>query len=157
MIHNMKLHKEPFELIKSESKTIELRLYDEKRRLIKPGDCIEFLNTSNNEIIAVMVKNLHIYASFTELYMDFDKISLGYLENEEANPEDMELYYSKENIEKYGVVGIEIKPMNRYEYLEYQYKMDRDRRLDNTARLLEDVADENMEGKEKEEFLKCLK
>ena len=34
---------------------------------------------------------------------------MGYSEDEEAKPEDMELYYSKEEQEKYGVVGIEIQ------------------------------------------------
>ena len=32
MLHTMKLKKEPFEKIKNGSKTIELRLYDEKRQ-----------------------------------------------------------------------------------------------------------------------------
>ncbi len=52
---------------------------------------------------------LHRYSSFTELYKHFDKIALGYNEDEEAKPEDMELYYSKEEQNKYGVVGIEIQ------------------------------------------------
>jgi ASC-1-like (ASCH) protein len=52
---------------------------------------------------------LHTYSSFTELYKYFDKISMGYAEDEEAKPEDMELYYSKEEQEQYGVVGIEIQ------------------------------------------------
>ena len=32
MTHEMRLHDEPFNLIKNGTKTIELRLYDEKRR-----------------------------------------------------------------------------------------------------------------------------
>ena len=32
-----------------------------------------------------------------------------YKEDEEANPDDMEQYYTKENQEKYGVIAIEIK------------------------------------------------
>ena len=35
MIHKMKLHNGPYELIKKGIKTIELRLYDEKRQKIK--------------------------------------------------------------------------------------------------------------------------
>ena len=42
MIHTMKLDAEPFEKIKNGSKTVELRLFDEKRQKIKPGDIIEF-------------------------------------------------------------------------------------------------------------------
>ena len=55
--------------------------------------------------------DLHICSSFFELYNAFDKISLGYREEENANPRDMEQYYSKEKIKKYGVVGIEIKKL----------------------------------------------
>lgn len=36
-MHEMRLHNEPFELIRNGSKTIEMRLYDEKRQLIKVG------------------------------------------------------------------------------------------------------------------------
>lgn len=51
---------------------------------------------------------MHRYDSFQELYKHFDKVSLGYKDNEEANYKDMEGYYSKEKQDKYGVVGIEI-------------------------------------------------
>ena len=39
----------------------------------------------------------------------FDKVLLGYNKDEIASPNDMSKYYSKEEQEKYGVVGIEIK------------------------------------------------
>ena len=109
MIHKMKLNNDPFDNIKSGFKTIEMRLYDEKRRLIKVGDVIEFTNRITNEKISVYVIKLHLFNSFEELYKQFDKISLGYKENEEASANDMNVYYSKEEQEKYGVVGIEIK------------------------------------------------
>ena len=35
MIHEMKLNESPFERIKNGTKTIEFRLYDEKRRKVK--------------------------------------------------------------------------------------------------------------------------
>ena len=41
-MHEMNLQEAPFRMIKNKTKTIELRLYDEKRRKIKPGDTIEF-------------------------------------------------------------------------------------------------------------------
>ena len=109
MKHEMKLHNNPFNSIKSGTKTIEMRLYDEKRRLIKIGDIIEFTNRSTEEKISVEVIRLHIFNNFSELYKHFDKVLLGYNKNEEANPNDMIKYYSKEEQEKYGAVGIEIK------------------------------------------------
>lgn len=105
----MNLNHNPFLAIKSKTKTIEMRLYDEKRKLIKPGDLIEFTDRKTNETIMVVVSKLHICKNFNEIYATFNKISLGYTESETANPEDMELYYSKSDIEKFGVVGIEIK------------------------------------------------
>lgn len=109
MIHNMNLNNEPFELIKSGSKTIELRLNDEKRRLLNVGDEILFNNRSNNEKLLVSIIDLHKYDSFKSLYKDFDKVSLVYKEDEISDPRDMNEYYSKEDEERYGVVGIELK------------------------------------------------
>lgn len=109
MKHEMKLHNQPFEKIKSGTKTIELRLNDEKRQLLKIKDIIEFTNRQTLEKILVEIEELHKYPSCEELYKHFDKISMGYNENEEANPKDMEEYYSKEEQDKYGVVGIKIK------------------------------------------------
>lgn len=109
MKHEMKLHNQPFNSIKSGFKTIEMRLYDDKRRLIKIGDSIEFTNRITNEKLIVEVVNLHEFKNFEELYKKFDKVLLGYQENEEASPNDMNIYYSKEEQDKYGVVGIEIK------------------------------------------------
>ena len=109
MIHKMKLTDEPFNSIKNGYKTIEMRLYDEKRRLVNVGDIIEFTNIITNEVINVQVIKLHLFNNFKELYKNFDKISIGYKENEEANPNHMNKYYSIEEQEKHGVVGIEIK------------------------------------------------
>lgn len=107
-IHQMKLNKKPFNMIKSGKKTVELRLYDEKRRKIVSGDKIIFKSLDTGETITVTVLNLHIYDSFAELYKHFNKISMGYEEDEIANPNDMNEYYTPENQEKFGVVGIEI-------------------------------------------------
>lgn len=109
MKHEMRLHDQPFKLIKAGTKTIELRLYDEKRQQIQVRDEITFTNRATGEVLNVKVIAMHIYSSFADLYRDYDKVSLGYSKDEEAKPEDMELYYSKEEQEKYGVVGIEIQ------------------------------------------------
>ena len=109
MIHEMRLNNEPFESIKKGTKNIELRLYDEKRKLIKVRDLIKFINRLNNETLLVEVIGLHIFSNFNELYNHFDKVSLGYNENEDASPLDMNKYYSEDDIKNYGVAGIEIK------------------------------------------------
>lgn len=109
MKHEMKLNNGPYVNIKNGTKTIELRLNDEKRQLLKIKDLIEFTNRETLEKMLVEIQNLYHYPSFDELYKHFDKVSMGYRENDVADPKDMEEYYSKEEQEKYGVLGIEIK------------------------------------------------
>ena len=109
-IHILQLNDGPFESISNKTKTIEMRLFDEKRQQIKEGDLIKFLKrTDHNVSVLAKVKKLHRFDSFAQLYQQFDKISLGYKPGEIALPEDMAQYYSNEEIEKYGVVGIEIE------------------------------------------------
>lgn len=108
----MKLNSLPFDMIKSGEKTIELRLYDEKRRMIKIGDKIEFENTSDStQVINAKVLNLHRFCSFDELYKSLPLIKCGYTPDDvnTAKPSDMELYYSAEQQKKYSVVGIELE------------------------------------------------
>lgn len=108
--HEMKLHSSPFEKIKSGEKTIELRLYDEKRRQIKEGDVITFTNVSNGERMRTAVKKLHRFDSFEALYKALPLLKCGYTTEdvENARPSDMDMYYPLEKQERYGVVGIEL-------------------------------------------------
>lgn len=109
MKHNMSLNNRPFKSIKEGTKTIELRLNDEKRSLLKVGDEIEFTNRDTNEKLSVDIINLHKYHSFKELYKHFNKIDMSYNKDEPVEPKDMEAYYSKEEQNKYGVLGIKIR------------------------------------------------
>ena len=109
MEYKMHLTEKPFFMIKSGKKDIEMRLFDEKRQKIQKGDTIEFSNVETGQTINAEVIDIHKFNNFSELYSDFDKTRLGYYEDEEASPKDMSQYYSNEEIEKYGVVGIEIK------------------------------------------------
>lgn len=106
----MKLDKEPFEKIKSGAKTIELRLYDEKRRKIRVGDIIVFTCRNGGERLAMRVKALHVLADFRELYSSLDLLKCGYTPANvrAAKPGDMEKYYSAAEQAEYGVVGIEL-------------------------------------------------
>ncbi len=109
MKHEMKLQHSPFDSIKSGDKTIEMRLYDEKRQKLKVYDTIEFTDLLTSEKMLVKILKMHRYKNFDELYSHFDKSKLGYKKNETAHPNDMSQYYSDEEIKKYGVVGIEIE------------------------------------------------
>lgn len=112
MMHKMKLQKEPFEKIKEKTKTIEMRLYDKKRRKINIGDFIEFTNMVTKQKLVVQVKEIYLYSNFEELYKNHEKISLGYEKEDIPNPKDMSIYYKEEDIKANGVVGLEIELIN---------------------------------------------
>lgn len=76
MKHRMNLNNNPFNLIKNGTKTIELRLNDEKRQLLKENDFIEFTNRVTLEKIIVKIEGLYKYSNFKELYKHFDKIAI---------------------------------------------------------------------------------
>ena len=78
---------------------------------LKIKDLIEFTNIETLEKLITEIEELYKYPSFEELYKYFDKVSLGYNEDEIADPKDMEKYYSKEKQKKYGVLGIKIKKL----------------------------------------------
>lgn len=111
MEHIMNLKPKPFSMIKEGKKTIELRLYDEKRKRISVGDNIKFVNTDNeDDVLIVDVKELYIFDSFEILYKMLSLLECGYTEENviDASPDDMEEYYSKEKQSQYGVVGIKV-------------------------------------------------
>ncbi len=110
MEHEMRLDPAPFRMIKCGEKTIELRLYDEKRRKIAVGDTIVFTETETDERLAVTVTALHVFTSFYELYRALPLQKCGYTdaELETASPDDMLAYYSIERQQTYGVIGIGI-------------------------------------------------
>ncbi len=111
MTHDMKLHPEPFAMIKSGKKKVELRLLDEKRRQIREGDFIRFTNIEGGEQLVRKVIGLHKYDSFEELYKSLPLTKCGYTAETlaTADPRDMEQYYSSECQKHYGVVGIELE------------------------------------------------
>ena len=104
MIYRMKLQNEPFKQIKKEIKKIEIRLNDEKRKIFEINDYIEFTNITTLEIMFVKITNLYHFESFEKLFNNFDNSILGC-----GSYEEMYKYYSKEEENKYGVLGIEIK------------------------------------------------
>ena len=109
-MHHMKLNPTPFEQIKRGAKTIELRLFDEKRQKIKEGDTIVFSNTDTGETLYTTVLRLHRFDTFAALYQALPLLSCGYTKETvaSAHPSDMEQYYSAEEQQRYGVVGIEL-------------------------------------------------
>lgn len=59
MKHKMNLNEGPFNRIKNGTKTVELRLNDEKRRTLRENDLIEFTNRMTFDTITVEVESLY--------------------------------------------------------------------------------------------------
>lgn len=121
MLHKMKLRLSPFEKIKSGSKTIELRLFDEKRQKVHVGDFIEFACLDDaTQKIQTRVIALHRYSSFAELYAALPKEKLGYNLTDTPDPNNMDDYYTREDQEKYGVLGIELYCTDLQKFIDAQ-------------------------------------
>ena len=106
MLHKMKLNESPFERIKNGTKTIEFRLYDEKRQQIKVGDQIEFSKLPNlQEKLLVDVVELYKEDTFENLFRKL------YNDEQEITRKIKAMYeiYSPEKEHQYGILGIKIK------------------------------------------------
>ena len=106
MLHKMKLNESPFERIKNGRKTIEFRLFDEKRQKIKVGDKIEFSKLPDlQEKLLVDVVELYRENTFENLFrkLNYDE------EDIIRNTKGMYEIYSSEKEQQYGVLGIKIK------------------------------------------------
>jgi len=107
MTHNLQLATIPFVAIKEGNKTIESRLFDEKRQTIQIGDTIIFTNReATNETVTANVIGLLHYATFHDLFTHNQPIKFGgpsveWLENQ------INEFYSLDDQQKYGVLGIE--------------------------------------------------
>ncbi|HEX2947878.1 MAG TPA: ASCH domain-containing protein [Clostridia bacterium] len=113
MEHEMRLLPGPFELIRSGSKTVEIRLYDEKRRKIGIGDIITFRKLpEEKELLRVEVEELYPRKTFEELYgsLPFEAFGCaGY--SMERLLEGTYSIYTPDQEKSYGVLGIRIKPV----------------------------------------------
>ena len=111
MKYIMKLNPKYFEYMKNGTKRTEIRLNDEKRKDIKIGDEIVFLKEPElEEEITTQIVNLIVKRNFKELIRNLDVSEYSdKSESEEKFLKDMYRFYTKEQEEKYGVVGIKIK------------------------------------------------
>jgi len=110
MKHSMKLLIEPFERIKIGTKFYEIRLNDEKRKMLRVGDSIEFSKRPELfEKIICEVTSLQLFPNFVSLAM---AIPLQHYSKSTTIKDFVNRCYelwTKENETKYGVLAIGIK------------------------------------------------
>ena len=108
-MHKMSIKEKYYNMLKSGIKTIELRLYDDKRRKINIGDTIEFSNNSNaDDKFMARVINLHRADTFVELCKVINCHNAGFATTTELT-EVLEEFYPLDRQREFGVVGIEIQ------------------------------------------------
>ena len=105
------LDEDIFEVVKYGTKTVEVRVNDEKRRKLKVGDIITFLKRPDDiEKIDAVVEKLVCYKDFNDLVNNYTMDEL-YLKD--YSKEDfinlLKRFYSDEEVSKYGVVAIKFK------------------------------------------------
>lgn len=105
--HELKLATEPFEAIALGKKTIESRLFDEKRSTIQLGDIVVFTNRENpSRSVKVKVIGLLRYGTFADMFSHNDPTKFGG-ENAGWLLNQVNEFYSLEDQKQYGVLGIE--------------------------------------------------
>ncbi len=109
--HEMNLRPEPFTAIASGRKRYELRLNDEKRQLIHPGDRIRFTCVTDGNTLLVQVTEVLSFPDFETLYAALPLEACGYAPEgvAQASPKDMEAYYPPEKQARYGVMAIGVE------------------------------------------------
>ena len=107
-VHSMNLHPSPFKKIIEGTKIIEIRLNDDKRKLLKVGDEIEFTSREDTtQKIMTEVVGLDVFKSFKELCEAYPPTDYGSTDKSEYSL--MYKYYSLADEAKYGVLAIGLK------------------------------------------------
>lgn len=113
MHYEMKLYDEYFELVRKKIKKYEIRLNDEKRKVIEKGDTINFSNYSfPNKYITVVVKEKQYFHSFEDILNYTPLNSIGFLgESIESALDKIYKIYNENEERKLGVILLKIEPI----------------------------------------------
>lgn len=111
MVHELGLQSTFYDYMLNGTKKVEIRLYDDKRKLIKIGDIIRFKKEPDRiESFDTKVVGLLKYNNFEEM---FNSLDISLLADKSMTKDELikalEVFYTKEKQEKYGVLGIMIE------------------------------------------------
>lgn len=112
--HTLKLDEKYYNYILHGSKRIELRLNDEKRKLINIGDTLVFYKQPLlEESFKTKIVDLLYFDSFTEAISNIPFELIADINDSKENLlNDLNRIYSKEKQQAYGVIGIKIELLN---------------------------------------------
>ncbi|MBW0596191.1 Cof-type HAD-IIB family hydrolase [Mycoplasma anatis] len=113
MIRKLFIQEKFLKKIREGKKTIEMRLNDPRRHNLKEGMVLKLENIDDNKDVQLIeITKINKYKNFDELYKCEDPILLGYDCAEEANPNDMLYFYSREKQDEWGVIAIHFNIVN---------------------------------------------
>ena len=118
----MPLNDDMFEAVKAGTKTVEIRLFDDKRKLVDIGDYIEFVKSGDeNARVIRRVADLDIFETFEELFEVEEYLGdrkwakrLRYTPEQVGSPANataeemtaaMYKFYDEAQVKKYGVTA----------------------------------------------------
>lgn len=106
--HQMSLKKKAFERTRDGKKTVDIRLFDERRHSLSIGDIIEFRCSEEDlGILPRQVVGIYRYENLASLVKDFKAPELGFTLSEiELIDAYISEIYKKERIDKYGFIAI---------------------------------------------------
>lgn len=115
MEYNMGLQEKYFDYMKNGSKKIEIRLNDDKRKLLNVGDTIYFMKEPDRiEKFKSQIVSLTHYNDFTDALNNINIEDVSSIDTKrEEYLNDLEMFYSKEEQQKYGVLAIEIEKVEK--------------------------------------------
>lgn len=102
-----------FEKINADVKTVEMRLFDQKRQRMSLGDLVVFERRPDmDHSCRKEISGLLRYRTFADLVADVPERLLGYPDGYDKSRiiDNLRRIYSREDEKKYGVVGIRLEP-----------------------------------------------
>ena len=112
--HTLKLQEEYYNYILNGTKRIEIRLNDEKRRLLSKGDTIRFLKEPLlKDSFYAKINDLIYFQNFNQMFETFPiEILADKSVNKESLLNSLNKFYPIEKQEKYGVCCIKLELLN---------------------------------------------
>jgi len=108
----MKMQPQFFEKIKNNNKTVEIRLFDEKRKALRIGEQIEFSKQPElREKILVEIIELRKFPDFVSLLNEYSLSEMGFAEtiSQKDFLQTFYQYYTPEEEKMFGVIAIKVK------------------------------------------------
>lgn len=106
----MKLIDDQWHRVAAGTKTVEIRLNDAKRRRLRVGDAVTFVNLTTGALLVRHVAALTVFSSFGALYRHYPPVSVGSDPTDSVGQmvaETYQIYTPAQELE-HGVVAIEL-------------------------------------------------